>query len=421
VKPPPRLRRGLILLIAAFGAALALTYAWVVPRLVLDTEDAIFARQLERLREQAARPDAAGALLTAPGVRVVRDLAGEPPELAAFLRGLPPGVHDFYDDPLPGLSTTELLVAVDVDAAGAPARWILYDVADFEVLEGPWSARYFGAIGGGFALALLATLVGLLAARRLFGALDDLARLVGSEPPEHASAAEQRDDEIGGIARLWRDADARLRQALARERRFTRDASHELRTPIAAARGALDLLRAEPEAGPARRAELQRRVDAALVEMGDLVHAFLWLAREPAPALPGLDREVFALGELVGRLVDERRALAAEGAAIAWRRGADALVEGSARLARVVVGNVLGNALNHGDGAVDVVVDGAQLTVRNAAPRRAGRGTVEGFGFGLAIAGDLCARFGWRLETREDDGAFTVVLDFAGRADAAAG
>jgi len=330
-------------------------------------------------------------------------------------------VHDFYDDPLPGLSTTELLVAVDVDAAGAPARWILYDVADFEALEGPWSARYFGAIGGGFALALLATLVGLLAARRLFGALDDLARLVGSEPPEHASAAEQRDDEIGGIARLWRDADARLRQALARERRFTRDASHELRTPIAAARGALDLLRAEPEAGPARRAELQRRVDAALVEMGDLVHAFLWLAREPAPALPGLDREVFALGELVGRLVDERRALAAEGAAIAWRRGADALVEGSARLARVVVGNVLGNALNHGDGAVDVVVDGAQLTVHNPALARSDRGSVEGFGFGLAIAGDLCARFGWRLQARDDDGVFTVVVDFAPRPDAAVG
>ena len=44
-----------MVLIAAFGSALALTYAWVVPRLVLDTEDTIFARQLERLREQATR------------------------------------------------------------------------------------------------------------------------------------------------------------------------------------------------------------------------------------------------------------------------------------------------------------------------------------------------------------------------------
>jgi signal transduction histidine kinase len=413
MNPPPRLRRGLIQLIAALGAVIALTYAWVLPRLVLDTEDTIFASQLERLREQAAHPDATGTAIAAPGVRVVRDLALEPPDLAAFLRRLPPGVHDFYDAPLPGLSTTELLVAVDVDAAGAPARWILYDVAGFEALEGPWSARYLGAVGGGLALALLATLAGLLAARRLFAALDDLARLVTSDPKAPASSAERRDDEIGRIARLWRDADTRLREALARERRFTRDVSHELRTPIAAARGALDLLRAEADASAARRGELQRRIDAALVEMGDLVQAFLWLAREPSTAPRGLDREVFALGDLVARLVDERRTLAPEGVVIACRRGADALVEGSARLARVVVGNVVGNALNHGDGAIELVVDGTRLTVCNAAPPRAGRGSVEGFGFGLTIAGDLCKRFGWRLEIRDEDGDFLVALEFA--------
>ena len=123
--------------------------------------------------------------------------------------------------------------------------------------------------------------------------------------------------------------------------------------------------------------------------------------------------EVFALGDLVARLVDERRTLAPEGVVIACRRGADALVEGSARLARVVVGNVVGNALNHGDGAIELVVDGTRLTVCNAAPPRAGRGSVEGFGFGLTIAGDLCKRFGWRLEIRDEDGDFLVALEFA--------
>ena len=138
---PPRLRRGLVVLIAAFGLALGLTYAWVVPRLVLDTEDAIFARQLERLREQAARPGGLGGALAAPGVRVVRDLSLEPVELAGFLRGLPPGVHEWNDDPLPGLATTELIVVVEADAAGAPERWLLYDLSGLEALEGPWSAR----------------------------------------------------------------------------------------------------------------------------------------------------------------------------------------------------------------------------------------------------------------------------------------
>lgn len=412
---PPRLRRGLSLLIAAFGAALALTYAWVVPRLVLDTEDTVFERQLERLREQAGQPGASGETLEAPGVRVIRDLGREAPALASFLGGLAPGVHEFYDEPLPGLDTTQLIVAVEVDAGGRPVRWLLYDLAGLEALEGPWSARYLGAVGGGFALAVLATLVGLLAARRLSSALSDLERLVGSEPVAVGSAAERRDDEIGRIARLWRDADGRLRSALERERRFTRDASHELRTPIAAARGALELLRAEPQATAERRTELLRRADAALIEMGDLVQAFLWLAREPSPAPAGLDREVFALGKLVGRLVEERTALAGPGARIELVRGGDALVEGSERLARILIGNVIGNALHHGDGRVRLEVDGAQLVVKNATASRAAGEPRDGFGFGLQIAGELCARFGWRLDARDGTGEFTVVLDFAGR------
>jgi len=418
VKSPPRLRRGLTVLMAGFGIALALTYAWVVPRLVLDTEDTIFARQLERLREQAARPGAAGETLEAPGVRVIRDLEREGPQLAGFLGALAPGVHEFWDEPLPGLDTTQLLVAVEADASGRPVRWLLYDLAGLEALEGPWSARYLGAVGGGFALALLATLVGLLAARRLFGALADLERLVGSEPTAQVSAAERRDDEIGRIARLWRDADGRLRSALERERRFTRDASHELRTPIAAARGALELLRAEPQAGPARRSELHRRVDAALVEMGDLVHAFLWLAREPSPAPAGFDRELFTPGELAARMVNERAVLGGPGIRLELVRGADVLVEGSERLARVVIGNALGNALKHGDGTVRLEVEGSRLIIRNRAQSHVEGTPIEGFGFGLEIAGDLCVRFGWHLETQEHAGEFTVVLDFAPQASA---
>jgi len=417
VSAPPRLRRGLMVLIAAFGSALALTYAWVVPRLVLDTEDTIFARQLERLREQATRAGGLDETLDAPGVRVVRDLSLEPPELAAFLRTLPLGVHEYNDDPLPGLATTELIVAVEPDTAGAPARWLLYDLSGLEALEGPWSARYVGAVGGGVTLAVLATLVGLVAARRLFRALDDLERLIaGATPAARPSVAEQRDDEIGRIARLWREADEDLRSALERERRFTRDASHELRTPIAAARGALELLRAEPDATAARRSELQRRVDVALVEMGDLVHAFLWLARESRPAPTGMDQEVFLLGELVTRMTAERMALAGQGVRFELARGADALVEGNERLARVVIGNVLGNALHHGEGCIALQVDGARLLVSNQARSGFASSSVEGFGFGLEIARKVCERFGWRLEPREHAGRFTVVLDFAARA-----
>jgi signal transduction histidine kinase len=101
-------------------------------------------------------------------------------------------------------------------------------------------------------------------------------------------------------------------------------------------------------------------------------------------------------------------------------RGGDALVEGSERLARTVIGNLIGNALHHGDGRVRLEVDGARLVVSNTAVPRTAAEPGEGFGFGLGIAADLCARFGWRLQTSEHSGVFTVVLDCSGRPDRSA-
>ena len=398
------LRRRLTLIMGAFGAALVFTYAWVVPRLVLDTEDHIFARNLARLREQAAlEPERVGPL-DAPGVRVIRDLAAEPPELAAFLADLDPGTYEFNDQPLPGLPTTELIVVRD---AGERPFWLLYDVAGLEALEGPWSLLYLGTVGGGLLLAVSATVVGMVAARRIFRALDDLEKLVAGDAAA-PSAAEARSDEIGRIARLWREADSQLRAALERERRFTRDVSHELRTPIAAAHGALELLRSEEGAHPERRAELQRRIGRALTEMGDLVHTFLWLARGPSRAHAGLDAEVFSLGDLTERLVRERSALAGARATLSLDRQRDALIEGHEALARVVLGNLLGNALEYGDGAAHVSVDGPRVSVANRTRGQRTDAEPEGFGFGLAITRDLCARSGWSLEVREDGARFTV-------------
>jgi len=418
VNSPPRLRRGLVLLIAAFGVALALTYAWVVPRLVLDTEDIVFARQLGRLRAQAEQRGGAEGALDAPGARVVRDLSREPAEFAAFLRALAPGVHEFNDDALPEIVATELIVEAVPGPDGAPAWWLLYDLTGLEALEGPWSLRYLGAIGGGFALAFAATVVGLLASMRLFAALGDLEQLVGSEAgTTSGSAAERRDDEVGRIARLWRAADTRMRSMIAREQRFTRDASHELRTPIAAARGALELLRAEPHADARRREELLRRIDGAMVEMNELVQAFLWLAREPDRPRPGLDEEEFDLGVLVERVVAERNVLAGPAARIRLDRKGSNYIRGSERLARVIVGNLLGNALAHGEGAVDVELRGTRMVISNRARQDPGGKSTEGFGFGLRIAGELCERFGWRLECSQQGDVFVVRIDFATRLD----
>jgi signal transduction histidine kinase len=78
--------------------------------------------------------------------------------------------------------------------------------------------------------------------------------------------------------------------------------------------------------------------------------------------------------------------------------------EGPAPIVATVVRNLVGNALAHGDGQVTVRLLRGELVVENRAP--SGRdGEHAGFGFGLSIVEDLCARFGWTLELVIEDAA----------------
>jgi signal transduction histidine kinase len=401
-------------LLLALGAALLVTYAWVVPRLVLSTEDRIFGAQLDVLRVRAeARLEALGGspglVELAPGARLLTEPGALGAEAAAWLRGLAPGLHEFNDEPLPGGVGSELMVVVEPATAERGPWWLLYDVGPFEALEGPWSALYLLAIGGGAFVALGATILGLGLARGLFRALRDLSELVGQEAevaPAGASRAERRDDEIGEIARAWRTAVQRSGAALDRERRFTRDASHELRTPVAAARAALELLQAESAAAPERRAELIGRMDRALVDMGDLVEAFLWLARETETRPEGLDEEGFRVDEPARAAIDrqgepERFELRAEDAC--W-------VPGPETIARFLIASLLGNALAHGDGGlIEVEVRGRSIAIRNGIGPS---GDSSGFGFGLGIIDDLCARLGWACERTAEPERYVAELEF---------
>ena len=90
---------------------------------------------------------------------------------------------------------------------------------------------------------------------------------------------------VGSIDRLLARLDAAIRQ----ERRFTADAAHELRTPIATVRAHWDALRLS--ASPAERERAAAGVSAGIDRLGHLVAQMLAMARaDAAPALP--DRAV---------------------------------------------------------------------------------------------------------------------------------
>lgn len=111
--------------------------------------------------------------------------------------------------------------------------------------------------------------------------------------------------ELRPLADTLNDAFGRLRQALQRERRFTRDVAHELRTPLAEIRTAVELAQRDAPASPALEGAL-----ASTDRMARTVDGLLSLSRyesgvqevqvEPAD-LSGLLGRTLALAEGVGQ------------------------------------------------------------------------------------------------------------------------
>jgi signal transduction histidine kinase len=198
----------------------------------------------------------------------------------------------------------------------------------------------------------------------------------------------------------------RLGGLVERERRFSADASHQLRTPLAALRLTIEKALVTPGSDPwaALRAALERvdRVEETITEL------LAYTRDSQVPAVP------VDVGELLRRAVEGRWADVAGAAG----RDLDCVCEASLPVARgseTVVNQVLdvlvSNALRHGAGrvlvraryavggvAVEVSDEGAGFDAAAARvafvrrPRDA-----DGHGIGLALARDLAEAGGSRL------------------------
>src|SRR5574337_1299348 len=182
-------------------------------------------------------------------------------------------------------------------------------------LEGLYMARqhFLWTLAGLVPLALiLAGTGGWLLARRALRPVDQMtstARRIEAERLAQRLAGADVDDELGRLARTLNEMLARLEATFAQVRRFSADASHELKTPLTVLKGEIEVaLR-----GPRDPAEYQRVLASVLEEvesMARLVDDLLLLSRADAGALRWdvapveLDRlveEVAKEGEILGR------------------------------------------------------------------------------------------------------------------------
>ncbi len=287
-------------------------------------------------------------------------------------------------------------------------------------------AAFFGRL---FGRQVIQPVTELTAAAEHITRTDDLGRRIEV----------RSDDEVGQMAQRFNamlDALERSRRALDdsvhSQRQLVADASHELRTPVTSLRTNIEVLLAEDGELPADdRTRLLEDVRAETEELTALITDVIELARGDEP-LQGVDDVRFddVVAEAVAR-ARRRRPRTTFNAEVE-----PTVVEGlSERLGRAV-DNLLDNAAKHApdDTVVDVVLRGAQLTVRDRGPGipaaerphvfdRFFRGSDArgrpGSGLGLAIVRQVAESHGGSIVVEEAPGGGALFrLRLAGAGDA---
>ena len=226
--------------------------------------------------------------------------------------------------------------------------------------------------------------------------------------------------EIHRVAQTHNAMVSRLTEMIEKERHFSANASHQLRTPLTGLQLGLDAALANPPADlrpvlltAARQVrELHRTVDEvlALARLG----SDQWLVAAPRP-----------LGQVMGEVESRwHGALAAEGRRLLVNLEPDlTTIEVPGSLVTQILNVLIDNALRHGRGAVTLtaremsealavdVGDEGSIAMEPAAVFDRGTSGGDGQGIGLALARSLAEASGGRLVlARRSPTTFTLFL-----------
>jgi signal transduction histidine kinase len=166
-------------------------------------------------------------------------------------------------------------------------------------------------------------------------------------------------DEIGLLAQTMNTMLARLQTATEREQRFVADASHELRSPLAAIKAQLEVDLAHPSSS-----DWQLSHGEVLEEIGRmqrLVDDLLVLARSDHDTLL-LDHRTVDLDDVV--LAECRRARARATVEVDTAAVSGGQVDGDPELLARALRNLLDNAVRHARTAVRIALREDEKTVR---------------------------------------------------------
>lgn len=281
-------------------------------------------------------------------------------------------------------------------------------------------------------LPFMAILI-LLAIHHGLKPLDQIAREIATRDPDrlHPVMPDRAPDEIRPLLDALNSLLGRVERTLVNERRFTADAAHELRTPLAAL--AIQSQVASRSTNPDERQRALEQLQLGITRAARLVEQLLTLARlDPTD---GIARPLpVALDELAQEVCADHGSLALEKHIALELDASPVRLSGNGDMLRILLRNLVDNALRYTPDGGQVCVrvgegaDGGELSVVDSGPgipveererafdrfhRLAGQ-DIEGSGLGLSIVARIAELHGAKiaLEDVPDGSGLRVTVRF---------
>jgi signal transduction histidine kinase len=416
---PPRLESRIRLLIVCFAALIILVVSGIGWIILSDAEDAIHDRYFIKTAEDIVT-DRSGATLPA-GVTAHADASFLMEKMRLHEIPSAPGLYEIFanDDLTRSVVVRtffdrlqlwiilgyerEFRLWIAPEECTGNIRVVLADLSTTELSEAETDKARERLLILSALLFLLALGIGQLISQWALKPVRELTRRVLHDRADTQASLLHKDfpsDEIGQLASALDEYRQRLEAALLRERHFLSDCSHELRTPIATLKSALDLLDQAAD-NAISRDRITERMRRSAQRMERLVRTFLLLARERRPPVSAGSVNI---EKIVRSVVDELSALHLEHPLkITIQSDREVMHEIDTETLTVLCHNLIENAYLHvGGGLLEITIrtnaESVSLVFQDDGPgfpELPGPTVPGGYGIGLSLVERLCKACGW--------------------------
>ena len=340
------------------------------------------------------------------------------PETPVEFKGLTLGIHDLLTPVVEGV--------VHVSEDKGERLYLVFDANNVQQL-----ATYFGIAPLALMLVVLysSAWAAYLIARRAVSPVIRLSRMVRDldvEMPDLAefNAAYQNegvDAEIQTLTEALHNLMARVDQFVERERTFTREASHELRSPLTVIRMASDTLLNRRSLDDDVR-DMVDKIQRSAQDMEELTEALLVLARDYEGAVA---YERVSINDVLEHELTRCRMIYRDTKVnLEFVEKVRLAVDVPSKVAGIVFGNLISNACAYTDeGTVTVTVHAAGVSIEDSGIGmsqehlgrvftpyfRASHARGSGYGIGLSLVKRITERVGWNIRIESEPARGTRV------------